>query len=38
MATIDADKSIAIYFKHEDKITDNEAYIQYALLYTNVFG
>jgi protein transport protein SEC24 len=38
LSTIDADKSISIAFKHEDKINDNDAFIQYALLYTNVYG
>jgi protein transport protein SEC24 len=35
---IDADKTISIYFKHEDKINESEAYLQYGLLYTSVYG
>ncbi len=38
ISSIDSDKSITIAFKHEDKISENEAYLQYALLYTNVCG
>jgi protein transport protein SEC24 len=38
ISSIDSDKSLAIYFKHEDKIATNEAYMQYAILYTNVYG
>jgi len=27
ISSVDSDKSLAIYFKHEDKITTNDAYI-----------
>ena len=36
MSTLDADQSITIQYKQEDKITSNEAFIQYAILYTNL--
>jgi protein transport protein SEC24 len=38
LSTIDADKSLTIAFKQEDKINETEAYIQYALLYTSASG
>jgi protein transport protein SEC24 len=38
ISTLDSDKSLAIYFKHEDKINSTEAYLQYAILYTTVYG
>ncbi|KRX02234.1 Zinc finger, Sec23/Sec24-type [Pseudocohnilembus persalinus] len=38
LSCIDSDKTIAVEIKQEDKIQENEAYLQFAILYTNQFG
>lgn len=38
LPSIDSDKSIAIMLKQEEKINELEAYIQYAILFTNQKG
>jgi protein transport protein SEC24 len=38
ISSLDSDKSLAIFFKQEDKINAPEAYVQYALLYTSQYG
>ncbi|XP_058447296.1 protein transport protein Sec24C [Malaya genurostris] len=38
IASIDCDKSVAIEIKHDDKLTDDNVFIQVALLYTSCSG
>ena len=39
MAGYDADKSVSVELKHDDKLSEQDgAAIQIALLYTNIFG
>lgn len=38
LSTVDSDKSITVMLKHDEKIPDPDAFIQYALLYTNGEG
>lgn len=39
LAGYDADKSVSVELKHDDKLSEQEgAAIQIALLYTNIFG
>ena len=39
LAAVNADSSIAIELRHSDKLADNrEAYLQFALVYTNSQG
>lgn len=38
IASIDCDKSVAIEIKHDDKLTDENVFIQVALLYTSCSG
>ncbi|KAL4464887.1 hypothetical protein ABPG74_011448 [Tetrahymena malaccensis] len=38
MSSMNPDSVVGVMYKQEDKITTGEAYIQYACLYTNVYG
>lgn len=38
IASIDCDKAVAIEIKHDDKLTDENVFIQVALLYTSCSG
>ena len=39
LAGYDADKSVSVELKHDDKLSEQDgAAIQIALLYTNIFG
>lgn len=38
MSSMNPDTVIGVKYKQEEKITTTEAYIQYACLYTNMYG